>query len=112
MTVSCIKLNYCYNIIMSHTLELQKILISWPQHCIKDVDFINLFSNISSDARYGLLKRAIKNHWLMKLKRGLYLIQAPFTTSIPNLYEIAQVLYGPSHISLESALSFHQWIPE
>ena len=30
----------------------------------------------------------------------------------PEAFEIAAILYGPSYISLESALSFHGWIPE
>jgi hypothetical protein len=29
-----------------------------------------------------------------------------------NLYAMAQHLYGPSYVSLESALSWHGWIPE
>ncbi|HSW71384.1 MAG TPA: hypothetical protein VLH77_05335 [Gammaproteobacteria bacterium] len=30
----------------------------------------------------------------------------------PHPFELAQYIYGPSYISLESALSFHKLIPE
>lgn len=97
---------------MSNPQELRKFLMTWPKKTIRDVDFKNFIDKNSPASRYGIIKRALKSHYLLKLRRGFYLIEKPFNESIPNLFEIAQTLYGPSHISLESALSYHQWIPE
>lgn len=59
--------------------------------------------------------RLIKNEELIRLKNGFYLIvdkiQEGSNTVVP--YEqIANLLYGPSYVSLEWALSFYGMIPE
>lgn len=66
----------------------------------------------TEDALQALIKRALKKEELIQLKKGFYLIGRPYNKKIPNLFEIAQQLYGSTYISLESALSFHSWIPE
>lgn len=49
---------------------------------------------------------------LFRLKRGLYQIQFPEGgPDLPDLY-IANKLYEPSYVSLETALSFYSLIPE
>ena len=65
----------------------------------------------SEDRRYSWVKRALKEKVLVRLRRGIYLIIRKDSSPI-NSFEIAQQLYGPSYISLESALSYHGWIPE
>ncbi|MFS8562842.1 MAG: hypothetical protein LVR00_00285 [Rhabdochlamydiaceae bacterium] len=57
----------------------------------------------------------VKNKELIRLKNGFYLIADKITqgthTIIP--YEqVANLLYGPSYVSLEWALSFYGMIPE
>lgn len=91
--------------------KLQNILLTWPKVVIRDVDLLIELPG-SNNARYSIIKRALKSGKLLLLKKGLYLIPKPYQKYPPNLFEIAQVLYGPSYISLESALSFHSWIPE
>lgn len=62
----------------------------------------------SKDRIHSWIKRACQKGELVRLKRGIYLID-----HLPlDAFEIAQHLYGPSYISLESALSYHGWIPE
>lgn len=65
----------------------------------------------SDDRRYSWVKRALKKGTLIRLKKGIYLIEKNDPSSIDS-FEIAQQLYGPSYISFESALSYHGWIPE
>jgi hypothetical protein len=91
--------------------ELQNLLFTWPKVYIRDTDIAILVKK-SLDARYNLIKRAVKDGLIIQLKKGFYFIKNPYRKEIPNLFEIAQLLYGPSYISLESALSYHQWIPE
>ncbi len=62
----------------------------------------------SEDRVHSWVKRAFQKEELVRLKRGVYL-----KDHLPiDAFEIAQHLYGPSYISLESALSYHGWIPE
>src|SRR3989338_8200638 len=66
----------------------------------------------SPDTRYGLVKRAIAKGELIHLRRGLYGFAKKYQRRGTNLFELAQMMYGPSYISFESALSYHGWIPE
>ena len=49
--------------------------------------------------------------WIYSLKRGLYELTYPEDFTIPDLY-IANRLYHPSYVSLETALSNYSIIPE
>lgn len=62
----------------------------------------------STDSRYGLLKRSVQKNELIHIRRGLYCL----SSEQPHPFELAQKIYAPSYISLESALSYHQLIPE
>jgi len=55
-----------------------------------------------------LLHRYAKNGFVVRAKRGLYAL-GEFPP--PQLF-LANVLYGPSYISCEFALSYHRIIPE
>lgn len=55
--------------------------------------------------------RLVKNQELIRLKNGFYLIAEKIEKGIP--YEqVANLLYGPSYVSFEWALSFYGMIPE
>lgn len=74
---------------------------------------INLLSHYQRPREYVL--RLVKNGELIRLKNGFYLIteriQQGENRIIP--YEqVANMLYGPSYVSLEWALSFYGLIPE
>jgi len=49
--------------------------------------------------------------WVRRLRRGLYELAYPEATALPDLW-VANRLYEPSYVSLETALSQHQIIPE
>ncbi|HCO97084.1 MAG TPA: hypothetical protein DIU00_24610 [Phycisphaerales bacterium] len=66
----------------------------------------------SDDRRYGLVKRAIASGEIIHVRRGLYCLAPKYRKKTVNLYALAQYVYGPSYVSLESALSWHGWIPE
>lgn len=55
------------------------------------------------------ITRLLKQNKLIQLKRGLFL---DIDDSSYSLKSIASVIYGPSYVSFESALSFHSLIPE
>lgn len=69
--------------------------------------------NLLSDFRKprDAILRMVKNGDLIRLKNGFYLISERIQQGIP--YEqIANMLYGPSYVSMEWALSFYGMIPE
>lgn len=49
--------------------------------------------------------------WVRRLKRGLYELAYPEPLAFPDLF-LANRLYEPSYVSLETALSHYQIIPE
>ncbi len=86
-------------------------LLSWQKPFLRDQDLAVLFPG-KDTRRYDVVKYALKKGVLIQVRRGLYLIGKPFGKGTCDPFEIASVLYGPSYISLETALSFHGWIPE
>jgi predicted transcriptional regulator of viral defense system len=52
-----------------------------------------------------------KHSWVRALKNGLYEIIYPEEKNIPDLF-LANKLYSPSYVSLETALSIYNIIPE
>ena len=89
-------------------LRLRKDL---PTDVLTDTEVVNLLEG-SPNRRYGLVKRAIANGDLIQLRRGVYCLGKTFQREPPNKFELAQKIYAPSYVSLESALSHHGWIPE
>ena len=72
----------------------------------------NLYAGTSPDARKLLLHRAVHKGEVLRLKRGLYCLARPYRRSEPHPFVVAALLHSPSHVSLESALSYHGLIPE
>lgn len=70
---------------------------------VGDVDAVDLGSQLS---------RWVESGKLVRLRRGVYAIGAPYRGREPHAFEIANVLVRPSYVSLESALAFHGLIPE
>ena len=66
----------------------------------------------SNNKLFSLIKRAIAKGEIIRIRRGLYCLPKKYLKKHINLYTVAQHIYGPSYISLESALSWHGWIPE
>jgi hypothetical protein len=58
------------------------------------------------------IARLVKRGDLVRLKNGFFLIAEKIETTPPPFEQIANLLYGPSYISLEWALSYYGMIPE
>ncbi len=63
-------------------------------------------------SRHGLIKRAIAAGEILNIRRGLYCLAPEYQKKPVSVYSLAQRIYGPSYISMETALSHHGWIPE
>ena len=66
----------------------------------------------SPQRQFSLVKRALASGEIMHLRRGLYCLAAKYLRHKVDPLTLAQRIYGPSYISLETALSYHGWIPE
>ena len=89
----------------------EKVFEYAPYSDFTSHDVATLFPG-SEDRRYGLVKRAIASDEIIHICRGLYCLAPKYQKKSVNLYALAQHIYGPSYISLESALSWHGWITE
>ena len=66
----------------------------------------------SQQRQFSLLKRAIASGEVLRIRRGLYCLSDKYLHQKLDPLELAQRVYGPSYVSLETALSYHGWIPE
>lgn len=58
------------------------------------------------------LSRAMATGDVVHIRRGLYCLSRELAPVLPHPYVIANLAYGPSYVSMETALEFHGWIPE
>ncbi len=58
------------------------------------------------------LSRWIRSNKIIKLRRGLYALALPYQKSKPHPFFIANRLQKASYVSLQSALSYYNLIPE
>jgi len=75
-------------------------------------DIENLFSSEKLKTIKNNFNRWVKAGRLARIKRGLYEFIEPGSDSAVSDFYVANRLYFPSYISLETALSFYGLIPE
>jgi len=63
-------------------------------------------------ARYAKVKRAIASGDLIHIRRGLYCLSPELRKQELDAFVLANQIYQPSFVSLESALSHYRLIPE
>lgn len=66
----------------------------------------------SPDRQFGALKRALRAGEVLRIHRGLYCLAPKYLKQKIDPLALAQRICGPSYVSLETALSYHGWIPE
>lgn len=90
--------------------SFHEILLNWPKPYISGTDLHHILDK-SADSRQAIIKRSVRKGRLIPIRRDLYLIKNS-KEPLLNSFEIASIIYGPSYVSFESALSHHGWIPE
>jgi len=60
----------------------------------------------------GIVKRAIASGEILHIHRGVYCLAGKYNRHVLDRNVFANLIYGPSYISMETALSIHGWIPE
>lgn len=86
--------------------------LSPPSGLFDKTVIVNIFPDISEGARKLLIHRAVDAKEILRLKRGLYILSHEYRKSSYHPFVIAAMLHAPSHISFETALSYHGLIPE
>ena len=111
---------FCYKLSKSDRIEqnlkhmtsfIELIKDHIPNDFFTTTELIRILPQ-SPDSRYGLVKRALAKGDIIRIRRGLYILSKKYQRRAVDLFELAQIIYGPSYISLESALSYHELIPE
>jgi hypothetical protein len=91
--------------------KLTETFLSAPGGVFTVVDVANAIDG-SDHSRNGLIKRAIADGEILVIRRGLYCLAPRYQREPVDDFALSQRVYGPSYVSLESALSLHGWIPE
>ena len=86
-----------------NTTEIINVLSEKNISVFSAIDFGRLFKVSRSDTVYKKLDRLLKKKIITRIIKGKYL----FSLNPPDDFTLANFLYQPSYISLESALSFH-----
>jgi predicted transcriptional regulator of viral defense system len=92
--------------------RLTKSIIEHLPNPIFSVHDLAVLEPSAANIRHALVKRAVAGGDLIIIRRGLYALSPVYRKTALNTFSAAQQIYGPSYISLESALSAHSWIPE
>lgn len=93
------------------TLTEQLIQAGWAGRALSHEQIARLLDG-TPQRRYNLINRALHCGELLQLRRGLYLLSAQSQYKPLHPFVLAQGLQSGSYVSLETALSFHGWIPE
>lgn len=89
-------------------LEFKNKVVHWPIIPGKDVMLLDENKQLTRNQ----LNRWQKRGLIVKLKRGVYLLNKNDRKLDPSRGFIANQLYRPSYLSLEYALNFYGFIPE
>ena len=91
--------------------EIHKILLAQKYYIFSLGDICAFFP----DEKITTIKQGVsrwkKKGFIVALKKGLYEFTYPIRQEIPDMY-ISHKLYSPSYVSLETALSYYNIIPE
>jgi len=66
----------------------------------------------TADAEAALVKRALAAGEVIRICRGLYCLGSRYRDRPVDSLIVAQMIMGPSYVSLEAALAFHGWLTE
>ena len=75
-------------------------------------DVLTWLPQATRAAVYAQIQRALKSGEVIQVRRGLYHLSQSIYPSLVSTEVLANLIYGPSYVSLESALAYHGWIPE
>jgi predicted transcriptional regulator of viral defense system len=79
----------------------------------EEIDFLFIMNCLSSyKSPRDKLTKLLKSKQLIRVKKGIYIFGEEYRNRPYSLEILANLLYGPSYISFEYALSYYNLIPE
>lgn len=93
------------------TSLVDQILEKLPYDVFTDTEVWELIQG-SKATRYNLVKRALAKQEIIRVRKGLYCLPKRYQRQGIHPFELAMKISGPSYVSFESALSYHELIPE
>lgn len=91
-------------------MHIQELRAQTP---FEEVDYVFLMDRLKEYAQPRQKIRVwLQNKMLLRVKKGIYVFGQSSSRGPYCLEHLANIIYGPSIISLEYALSFYGWIPE
>ena len=91
--------------------EAYKELAEKKYHVFSFEDLCVFYPKEKRSSLRQYLSRWKKQAWIGSLRKGLYELTFPQGRDVPDFF-IANKIYAPSYISLETALSYYSLIPE
>jgi hypothetical protein len=67
---------------------------------------------VSYKSKRDKISHLIKTGEIVRIKKGLYVLNESYRRGNLSLEHLSNLLYGPSYVSLEYALSYYGFIPE
>lgn len=92
-------------------MDVYRILAANELFVFSFDDLLVLYPDEKKENLRKLMYRWKNKDWVTSLKKGLYEIAYPKPLHVPDLY-VANRMYEPSYVSLETALSHYSVIPE
>lgn len=71
-----------------------------------------MWTSYAHGSLLNALTAAVEKGDVVRIRRGLYALSRELAPALPHPYVVANLVYGPSYVSMETALEFHGWIPE
>jgi hypothetical protein len=93
------------------TLTEEITRLGLTNHVVSDSQLARILSG-SPQRRHHLVNRALKAGELIRVRRGLYVLEARLRDHGVHPFALAQALVPGSYVSFETALAHHGWIPE
>ncbi|MDD3803049.1 MAG: hypothetical protein PHW02_01515 [bacterium] len=91
--------------------ELLKFAVDSKVQIFSIEDLMKIFPDEKEESMARSVYNWIVTKKIIRLKRGIYQISYPEKKIIPDMY-VANRLYSPSYVSMETILSMHGIIPE
>ena len=91
--------------------ELLKFTVDSKVQIFSIEDLMKIFPDEKEESMARSVYNWIVTKKIIRLKRGIYQISYPEKKIIPDMY-VANRLYSPSYVSMETILSMHGIIPE
>jgi len=91
-------------------MDVRTLLVEYAEQPISTQILLTILKDYKRP--YDKIMELVNQGDLIQLRKGLYMITTSISTNRPEPFLIANHLFGPSYVSLDSALYYWGFIPE